>query len=235
MELSPNFGKNLIGEIEGKKYARIPVKTHLITEKDKDIVLLIKKYLEGILEKGDTVFISEKIIAIIQGRACPIDKIRPSKIAKVLSKFVSKRPGGIGLALPETMQLAIEEVGITRILLAALGAVLTKPFGIKGAFYIIAGDQARAVDGPTQNTIPPYNNYAIKGPLFPNQVAEKISKEIKTPVAIVDVNDWGVRILGQSQTFKVDKTTLLKGLKDNPLGQCAESTPIGIFRKINSF
>ena len=234
MELAPNSGKNLIIKVNGVKYARYPIKTDLITEKNKEPALLVKKYLEGILEKGDTVFISEKIIAIIQGRAYLIEKIKPTKIARILSKFVQKRPGGIGLAMPETMQLAVEETGIFRILIAALASALTKPLGLKGVFYIIAGDQARAVDGPTQNTIPPYNNYAVKAPLKSNRVAENIAKEIKKPVAIVDVNDWGVRILGRSKSFKVNEDVLLKTLKDNPLGQSEESTPIGILRRLGN-
>jgi len=232
MQLFPNPGKKLIIEANGAKYARYPVKTKLITEEDKNPALLVKKYLEGILEEGDTVFISEKIIAIIQKRDYPIDKIKPTKIAKILSKFVQKRPGGIGLAMPQTMQLAIEEAGLCRILIAALASLLTKPLGIKGVFYIVAGDQARAVDGPTPNTIPPYNNYAIKGPLKPNRVAENIAREIEAPVAIVDVNDWGARILGTSQSFKINKNILLKALRDNPLGQDSESTPIGILRQL---
>lgn len=232
MELYPNPGKNLVIAVDDIKYARYPVKTPLVTEKDKDPVFFVKKQLERILEKGDIVFISEKIIAIMQGRAHQINGIKPTKIAKILSKFVQKRPGGIGLAMPETMQLAIDEAGIPRIILAALFSLLTKPFGLKGVFYIIAGDQARAVDGPTQNTIPPYNNYAVKAPLNPDKVAEEISKEIKAGAAIVDVNDWGVRILGKSRTFKVDEKFLSKALKDNPLGQCDESTPIGILREI---
>lgn len=232
MQLFPNPGKKLIIEVNGAKYARYPVKTKLITEEDKNPALLVKKYLEGILEKGDVVFISEKIIAIIQGRDYLIDKIKPTKIAEILSKFVQKRPGGIGLAMPQTMQLAIEETGLFRILIAALASFLTKPLGIKGVFYIVAGDQARAVDGPTPNTIPPYNNYAIKGPLKPNQVAENIAREIEAPVAIVDVNDWGARILGTSQSFKINKNILLKALRDNPLGQDSESTPIGIIRQL---
>ncbi|MEK7071809.1 MAG: coenzyme F420-0:L-glutamate ligase [Patescibacteria group bacterium] len=232
MELYPNRGKNLVIAVDGIKYARYPVKTPLVTEKDRDPVFFVKKQLPGILEKGDVIFISEKIISIMQGRAYQINGIKPTKIAKILSKFVQKRPGGIGLGMPETMQLAIDEAGLPRIILAALFSLLTKPFGLKGVFYIIAGDQARAVDGPTQNTIPPYNNYAVKAPLKPDKVAEEISKEIGAGAAIVDVNDWGVRILGKSRIFKINEKFLSRALKDNPLGQCDESTPIGIIRKI---
>ena len=230
MEINSNPGKKLIIKINGEEYARYPVKTHLITPEDKNPVEIIKKYINGLTKVGDIIFISEKIIAITQGRAYPISEIKASKIANWLSKKVYDNPGGIGLASPETMQLAIEEVGLWRILLAGFVSFTTKPFGIRGIFYIIAGDRARGIDGPVPYAIPPYNRYASKIPLNPKKVAIEISEEIGMPTAIVDANDLGVRILGASKG--VNKKILIKALKDNPLGQCDESTPIGILRKL---
>jgi hypothetical protein len=233
MQDTPNPGKNLIVEINGKKFARIPIRTHLITVQD-NFSQILEKYLTEHLEKDDIVFIAEKIVAILQNRAYPLARIKPTKPAIFLSKLVSKKPGGIGLAMPETMQTAIEEVGSFRIFLALIGAVLTKPFGIKGLFYIIAGDGARAVDGPTPNTIPPYNQYVVKGPKNPGKVAEKIANIIKRPVAIIDANDRGIRILGTSKSLNINKKMLEKILKDNPLGQSSQSTPIGVLRSLNN-
>lgn len=228
MEANP--GKKLIIEVDGQKYARHPVKTKLITPEDKDPAEIVAKYVRGIAKKGDIVFVSEKIIAIMQGRAKPVKEIRPSKMATWLSAHVYKNPAGIGLASPETMQLAIEEAGLWRILLAAFIAALTKPFGIKGLFYYIAGEQARGIDGPVPYAIPPYNTYASKSPLNPKEVAENISKKIGLPVAIVDANDLGVRVLGAAGG--ANKKLIAKAIRDNPLGQSSQSTPIGILRKI---
>ncbi|MEA2064954.1 MAG: coenzyme F420-0:L-glutamate ligase [Patescibacteria group bacterium] len=225
-----NPEKNLIIKIDGKEYARYPVKTHLITPDDKDPVETICKYAKNVVQKGDIVFVSEKVIAVMQGRSYQIDKIKSSKIATKLSKYVYKNPAGIGLAIPETMQLAIEEAGLLRILFAAFAAAITKPFGIKGMFYRVAGDKARSIDGPVPYAIPPYNNYASKGPINPKKIAKNISAKINVPVAIVDANDLGVRILGASKG--VDKKLLAKILKDNPLGQSDECTPIGIVREL---
>ena len=232
MEDFSNPGKSLVVEIKGKKFARIPIKTQLITKED-SLGQIVDKYLKNTLKEKDVVFISEKVIAILQNRAIPLNEIEANGLAKLLSKFVSKRPGGIGLAMPETMQVAINEVGIFRISLALLGALVTKPFGIKGFFYIIAGDGARAIDGPTPNTIPPYNKYVVKGPKNPNKIAEQISLTIRRPVAIIDANDRGLRILGISKSFKIDKKILQEALKDNPLGQSSQSTPMGILRSVD--
>ena len=58
-----------------------------------------------------------------------------------------------------------------------------------------------------------------------------ISETIKAQVAIVDINDLGGSILGTSQR-DMDRNTLLGILKDNPLGQSSEQTPIGIIREV---
>ena len=71
MNVLPNPGKNLIVEVDGKKYARYPVKTHLITEKDKDYSEIIERYAKDYLKPGDIVFIGERSLASSQGRSYP--------------------------------------------------------------------------------------------------------------------------------------------------------------------
>lgn len=230
MDLLPNKGKSLIIEVTGQKFVRYPVKTKLITPEDKDISFIVEKYVKEYLKKGDIIFISEKAVAITQGRSYPIKEIKASWLAKFLSGFVTKTPIGIGLGSPQTMQLAIEEIGIARILVASFIGVAGKIFGIKGLFYIIAGHKARSIDGAVPYAIPPYNTYVSKGPLNTNEIAQKIAEKIKISVAIVDANDFGVNILGASKG--VDKKLIAKIIKDNPLGQSDEQTPIGIIRQL---
>lgn len=50
-------------------------------------------------------------------------------------------------------------------------------------------------------------------------------------VAIVDANDLGVNILAQARP-EYSNGLLARLLKDNPLGQGAEQTPIGIIRRM---
>jgi F420-0:gamma-glutamyl ligase-like protein len=230
MALSPNPNKNLIIEVSGKKYARYPVRTHLITEKDNDYAEIIKRYAADYLKEGDLVFIGERSLASSQARSYPKAKVKPSRLARFLVRFVTKSPYGIGLGSPETMQLAVEEVGAARMLFAAFFAALTKPLGIKGIFYKIAGPQAKAVDGAAEYVIPPYNTYVSKAPKNPRKTAEEISKKIGFPVVIVDVCDLGGWVMGASRG--VDKKFIVKALKDNPLGQTTEQTPFGILREI---
>ncbi len=229
MKLTPNPKKNLVIEVDGKKYARIPIKTHLITEQDKDYAEIILKYAKDYLQSGDIIFIGERSLASCQGRSIPKDKVKPGRLARFLVRFVTKSPYGIGLGSPETMQLAVEEVGGPRMLLAAFFAAITKPFGIKGVFYKIAGPQAKAVDGAADYVIPPYNTYVSKAPKDPQKTAEEISRKVGFPVAIVDVCDLGGWVIGASRG--VNKDFIVKVLKDNPLGQTTEQTPFGIIRQ----
>lgn len=219
-------------EIEGKKYLRMPIKTHVVM-RDDVLIDVVKQYASEHLESGDLLFISEKIVAITQGRAYLVKDIHPRKLATLLAKFVTKTPAGIGLGMPETMEMALREVGTPRILYAAFLSALTKAFGKKGVFYEVAGYKAQSIDGPTPNTLPPYNQYVVLGPENPDQVARDVAAAVGAKVAVVDINDLDGVILGVSEPG-IDKDVLVKILKDNPLGQDHEQTPLGIIRPISS-
>jgi len=229
--LIPNKNKNLIIDVDGVSYARLPVKTHVILPKD-DLKMVLSQYLKPHLMEGDIIFISEKIVAITQGRSYPIKDIKPSLLAKVLVKFVKKTPHGIGIGSPWTMELAIREAGYFKIILAALAAAVTKPFGVKGLFYKIAGPEVAATDGPCDYTLPPYNKYAKLGPKNPDAVAEFLKGKIGQSVVIIDANDLGVSALGKSGK-NISDDWARKVFRDNPLGQTNEQTPLGIVRKID--
>jgi len=226
--MTPNSGKQLIIEVDNKKYARYPIKTHIIKDKD-DIVDVCVKYASPHLEKNDLLFISEKIVAISQGRAFPIKDIKPSLLARTLVKFVHKSPYGIGLGSPWTMELAIRETGAFRILIAAFASAITKPFGIKGVFYKVVGNNINAIDGPCEYTLPPYNQYAKLGPKDPDGTALKIKQRINNDVVIIDANDLGVNVLGKSDK-NIANEFCEKVFKDNPLGQASEQTPLCVVR-----
>lgn len=230
MDFKANEGKNLAIEINGEKWLRIPIHTHVVMRDDDIFSDVVDKYTKDIRQAGDIVFCSEKIIAITQGRSYPISEIKPSALAKFLVKFVYKSPHGIGLGSPYTMQLALEDVGIPRILLGCVAAALTKPFGVRGVFYKVCGKKAYAIDGPCDYTLPPYNKYAKKAPLKPNNVAREMKNKLGNEFIVLDANDLNVDILGKSSKSLDDK--FLKALfKDNPLGQSSQQTPIAIVRK----
>ncbi len=229
----PNLGKNLEVKINGKKFLRFPVKTQTIFEND-NLLEILEKETKNFLKDEDIVILAESVLAIVQKRSFKFSEIKFGFWAKFLSKYVKKTKAGIGLSVPQTMQLAINEVGILRILSASFFSVIFKIFKIKGAFYILAGEKVRGIDGPTENTIPPYNEFASLIPQnskkfsleAENFFKQKYNKKIK--FFVVDANDIGVNIL--STKNKKEVSFLKKLIKDNPMGQDNQSTPFFICR-----
>jgi hypothetical protein len=218
-------------EVDGKKYLRIPIKTHIITNKD-DMAEVVAKYTAAQLQPGDIIVMSESVVAISQGRAVPVDQIHPGLIARFLWHFVRKVSYGIGLRSPESMQCAVDEVGRVRILFAAFVGMLGKLVGRRGDFYRIAGMQAATIDAAYTTPIEPYHRCVIKGPKDPDKVTTGIKDKLGVEAAIVDVNDIGGSwALGASAG--VNKSLVEKIMKDNPLGQSDEQTPIGIIRLVD--
>jgi F420-0:gamma-glutamyl ligase len=230
--MQANEGKALEASVDGKSYARIPLRTRVVMPDD-DLESVVMEYAKDAVQPGDLLFVTEKIVAITQGRSYRLDEISPRPLARFLSRYVVRTSYGIGLGMPETMEMALRECGTLRILFAAGVSVITKAFGRRGDFYRIAGDKARAIDGPTKNTIPPYNQAVVLGPKNPREVAVRLKKMLggNLEVAVVDINDIGGNILG-STLDKAGERRLVQILGDNPLGQATQSTPMGIVRVV---
>lgn len=228
-ELQSNEGKNPVIEVDGKAYLRLPIKTHVVTAED-NIADVAEKYAKEHLQDGDILFISEKCVACSQKRAVPLTEIKPRRLAKILCKFVYKSPYGIGLGIPETMEMALRECGTFRMLFAAFVSAIGKLFRRRGWFYKVAGYRAESIDGPTPYTLPPYNKCVVLGPEDPDKVARDVAARVGQRVAIVDVNDLSGKILGASHE-DMDREKIARMLKDNPLGQSAQQTPMGIIRE----
>jgi hypothetical protein len=225
----PNPDRALHASIDGSVYARHPVRTHLVTDAD-DAVEVVRRYVAPLLPETAFVAVSERMVAITEGRSYPMSSIRPGRLARFLVRFVTRPGYGIGLGTAETMQLAIGEVGAPRILLAAAVSGLTKPLGVHGLFYRIAGRQAAAIDGPTSYTIAPYNQAATLGPKDPHGAARRIAEALGVPVAVIDANDAGCNVLGLAPGL--ERRMVERLFADNPLGQAGEQTPICVVRRV---
>jgi asparagine synthase (glutamine-hydrolysing) len=247
-DLEPNHSKQLDIEVKGQVYRRYPLRTEMVSDKT-ELATFVTGRLQQFFEtlraaKGDHkgmwerpwhLFMSEKIVAISQGRSYFIWDIKPGLFARLLSKFVVKTPHGIGLGSPWTMQLAIREAGLPRILVAAIGGIVGKVLGHKGWFYILAGSDVRAIDGPTEYSVYPSNVSAKLPPKDPSLVAEQLSMAIKADlpaelttnfrgVVVIDANDLGRNVLGHNIVMSEDEQEEI--FADNPLGQGSERTPL---------
>ena len=236
------FGRHIFTQLnDGRILARVPLRSRVLMGGDSLLDELRLRLLElrdrGVaLRDGDTVLVSEKALAITQGRSFPVDQMQVQPSARVLSRFVSRVPTGIGIGHPATMQLAIDEAGLPRILLAAAAAAVTRPLGMRGVFYRVAGSGVNAIDGPSHLNLPPFDHYAIKAPEDPDGAARQLAValsaefECSVAVAVIDANDLAAAVLGSSDG--VDRPTVLAAVADNPLGQTDEATPFGLMREI---
>lgn len=262
----PNPGKTLV--LAGGGYARFPLRVDLVRPGDDLPALAAERtaaFFGGLRELPAParavaqagrwyLFVSEKVVAVAQGRVRLTTDVHCGPWARVLSRFVTRTPYGIGLGHPATMQLAIGEVGLPRILLAAAAGAAGKAVGRRGWFYRVAGSAARAIDGPTEYSAYPANVSAKLAPADPSGAARAISAAVRAALAsagdpgdaagdvagdaaaraaesfggtvVIDANDLGQDVLGQD-TDRTDGQ-LVVAFRDNPLGQAREQTPFAV-------
>src|SRR3989344_317775 len=100
----------------------------MITEKD-NLLETLEKYVRPHIQPGDILFISEKIVALTQGRIIPYRNVKVTPLArlfarKVNNKLHTKDFKGFGHGTAMGMQLLIEEAGYPRAIFAAGGGAL---------------------------------------------------------------------------------------------------------------
>lgn len=233
-------------EVKGRTYQRFPVHTKLITASDELLPLVtgsMKQFFARLKiapkKQSDMaarpwyLFVSEKPVAVVQGQAYFIWDIKPGMFANLLSRFIAT-PHEAGLGSPWAMQLAIKEAGLLRILFAAAGGAIGKLLGHQGWFYVLAGSDVCAIDGPAEYATYP-NNVLARLPLKePNAVAEQISAELKKDLSaeltanfrgtvIIDATNATRIVLGHDAVISADE--LEEIFADNPLGQGKALTP----------
>ncbi|MDO8593508.1 MAG: coenzyme F420-0:L-glutamate ligase [bacterium] len=233
--LTPNTGKKLEAVVGGVTYLRLPIRTRLIEVGD-DLMELLTEYVAPHVRPGDLLFVSEKIVCICQNRIIHRDSVKTSWLARFLSGKVRNYAGtpqfrGLGHGTAPAMQLLIEEAGYPRTLFAAAVSALTRPLGVRGAFYYLVGKQAKSIDCPMSWTIEEFKDYAKRAPLRPNDVAREIKKRFGIETVIVDANYRGAFSLGKS-TNAISEKFVRELLRDNPAGQDSEMTPFFLVRKI---
>lgn len=217
-----------IRAVAGRQYRRFVIRTHLIAMGE-SLEETLWPYFADRIKPGDIVVLSEKIVAISQRRAVPLNEVQVRPLARWLASHVRPMGYGLGLRRPETMEMAIREGGTGRILFAAGVGALDRLLGRSGDFYRVAGRNVAAIDGPGPSTIPPYNQFIVLAPQNSADLAKRWSARWRTRVAVVDVNDVGSEVLGASPG--VDIALVRELLRDNPMGQGAERTPVGVLRR----
>jgi asparagine synthase (glutamine-hydrolysing) len=231
----PNELKHLFAATRGRVFARLPIRTDLVRRGD-NLGEVVLKHVAPHVRPGDSIAIAENAVSAAQGRSFLIEDIHPTRLATFLGNAVTRTPHGLGLGTPQTMQLAIDEVGAPRIVAAAAVGAFGRLIRRRGLFYKVAGRQVEAIDGPTPNRLPPHNVSASLGPENPDGVAEELSRVLReavggpVAVAVIDASDLAVTVLGASSGANRDLIGTL--MRDNPLGQGHEQTPVCVMRPL---
>ena len=205
-------------------YEVIPIKTHILGPSD-NLVDVINYYASGLLQAGDIITIGETPLAVMQKRYVHPLNIQVSSLARILCRPFHPTSS---LATACGMQTLIDISGPSRVIFAWFLAMLSKPLGIRGIFYRIAGEQARLIDDIT-GTTPPYDQCIVLGPTSTKEICERTANTLGVSVAIVDVNDLGkVKVLAASKDC--ERKLLLRSLVSNPAGNANEQTPLVLVR-----
>jgi F420-0:gamma-glutamyl ligase len=228
LPVAPSPGDTFASSVTvgGVRYDRTVVCTPWLTV-GVDLAELLRNAVCERLQPGDVVAITEKVVVVTTGRGIPASTVRPGRLATFAARHIRPIGDSRGLSIPEKMQLVIDMVGPWRVILAGAVAAATRPLGIRGPFFVLAGYIARSMDGMR----PPYGDVLLP-PLPPRtaqSIAGQLATEIGHPVAIVDINDRGgsVRAVAGSA---MSRRRLAAVLADNPLGQRKQGTPIVVVR-----
>jgi hypothetical protein len=213
-------------------YERIAIKTHKINFGE-DLFHVIQRYALPVAKKDDWIILSEKVVSVCQNHVRHIDTVKAGFLAKLIVRFVKKYPKDIGYSRPEKMQVAVELAGRTRIILGIIVGGLFKLIGIRGLFWIIAGNRISEIDGFNPDAMEPYKTHAILPPKNPTELSRTLKNKSGHGISIIDGNNINVKVISAvPNTLNLSKAEIREALLDNPMGQDDEMTPIVLLRKI---
>lgn len=219
--------------VDGRGFDRILVHTHLIHIKE-DLEPLLDEHVRPLLREGDWVAISEKVVAISEGRVVHHSVVRPGPLAKLIVKGTRKYENDVAFSDPRKMQVAIMQTGSTRAAFAMVVGGITKLFGRHGDFWRIAGHRIAEIDGFNPDTVKPFDEFAMLGPADPDKACAAYARFLGHPVVIIDGNNINVEVLGMSPDMTLGRAVARRVLLDNPMGQGEELTPFVIVHAADS-
>ncbi len=204
----------------------IPIRTELVTP-GTDLAQFVGRYVKDVADPGDVVALCESAVAIAQDRAIHPSEVRPTWLARFLSRF--PHPDG-SLATPPAMQLAMQEAGTGRILAGAAAAAAGKLLRRRGWFYHVAGKSLARIDD-IAGTLPPFEGFIVLGPVRMDETVAAVRAATGLHTAIVDVDDAShVDILTLTGGITEDELSL--ALLGNPQGNDDQQTPLVVLKRL---
>ena len=164
----------------GCTWERILVHTHLIHIKE-PLEPLLDALVRPLLLEGDWVAMSEKVVAISEGRVIHQSVVRPGPLAKLIVKGTRKWEHDVAFSDPRKMQVAIMQTGSARAAFAMVVGGVTRLFGRHGDFYRIAGHRIAEIDGFNPDTVAPFDEFAMLGPADPDKACASFARFPRPP------------------------------------------------------
>jgi hypothetical protein len=215
-------------EVAGRTFHRWGVRTHKAVFGE-DLMALLRQYLPPVVQDGDWIALSEKVVSVCQNNVRHISTVQERWLAKLIVKGVTKYPKDIAWSHPKKMQAAIDMAGYPRMLAATFFGTITRAVGIRGVFWRIAG-RVSEIDGFNPDAMWPYTEYCVLPPIDPDGVCRAVEADLGVPTTIIDGNNIDVKIIATSPRFPASKADARLILLDNPMGQDEEMTPVILVR-----
>ncbi len=226
------FDRGIIEGKEGRRYSRYAIHTHFI-EVGEDQAELVRRYVLPLYRPGDVLSFGAKVMAMCTKNVVTKDQVKPGFWAKALSRRASETVAGVGVHEPYKMQLAINMVGLPKVLWASAASAVTKLFGRKGVFWEIVGPQVAGIDGfYYRSSFERYKELALINNDNPGELCDALEKATGVPVVLMDANDIDQNQLGKGTNFPLSDEEIQEAMKDNPSGQGGELTPFILIRPI---
>jgi hypothetical protein len=236
--------------IDGARWARLPVHTRTLAPGDQftdTIAWYVAEHVKSVaaddryrrrLRRSWYLVVAARPLAVAQGRVRPLWEMRPGWWARRMSASVRDRSWR-GLGNPWTMQFAIEEVGLRRMLLAAAAGAAARLVRRRGVFDRVAGEPVRAVFGPTESAMYPVNVAVTAAPRALDRAVSDLLAATRSALrdelaghlagcAIVcsDRDGTGSRVLACAGDRGPD--FYAAACADDPLGGDASGTPAAV-------
>ena len=139
-----------------------------------------RTYVAPHAQPGDVLTIAESPLAIMEGRIRHPAAVRPGWIARTFCTVFATTSS---CATACGFQALIDQIGTLRTVLALIAGVLGRLVGLRGAFYMVAGEQSQLIDDVT-GTLPPYDQFITLGPGSAQAVVDAIRERTGVEAAV---------------------------------------------------
>ena len=226
------YDRGVLTGRDGRRYQRYAIQTHFVQRRESQAEL-VRRYVLPLYQEGDVLAFGAKVMAMCTDSVKTKADVHPGLFARTAARFAGINSTGVGMHEPYKLQLVVDMCGLPRVLLASFVSAVTRPFGVKGLFYKICGHGVAGIDGfYFRSSFDVYKEMALINPEHPQELCDALTAETGVPTVLMDANDIDQNQLGKAHYFPLTDDQIQDALRDNPLGQGDELTPLILIRPV---